>query len=131
MLNRRIGAFPSALIVASLFAAGLLACGPSGGDRVIEPPSSHPLSERTLWGVVGASYAPVLDAPRPDGLVLGHRRRGDIVEIGRRISVGDGDAGSSRWVFLDAENGGWMREEDLSVYDSEGKARTAATGDSR
>ncbi len=108
-----------ACLLVSIF---LSSCGGSTKDRIIEPVQAGPLSARALWLVVSSPYAQIVDSPKQDAVVLDHRRRGDVDHAVKRLVTPEGGHGV-HWLQLDA--GGWIRESDVVVYDSEGKARTA------
>lgn len=77
------------------------------------------------YGVVVPSYAHVMDMPDPSGISLGFQRRGAVLEVAERRTVGAAE-GAVRWVRVAGDGGGWMLESALRVYDNEAQARTAA-----
>jgi hypothetical protein len=77
--------------------------------------------------VIVSSYVQVRDAPSPEGVSLGYYRRGAIVPIEERRTVREGDA-VRVWLLNGGVEKGWIFESDVSLYDNEAKARTAAAG---
>lgn len=116
------------LVAAGLAAAVFSSCSKDSLSNV-RPPADPPLSRPVGYAVVVAPYAQVRDKPEADGVSLGYYRRGDIARIDeRRSSVVDGKA--RVWLLNAGPEPGWIRGEDAEVYDSESRARTAASGGS-
>ena len=94
-------------------------------DEIYLPPSS-PLSRSVIgYGVVNSSYTHVLDKRGAEGMSLGLLRKGAIVEILERRPVVDGEKAES-WVFASGAYSGWLREDEMRVFDSRAQAETAA-----
>ena len=116
--------FQTIPLVALLLA--LSACGLVGGDPVINPPSTPPLSRNVVgYGVVTASYTHILDKPDATGVSLGYFRKGTIVKVLERRSISNG-TGADIWLLVAGSESGWLKEEFLEVYPNEAKAKTAA-----
>lgn len=104
----------------------LVSCRIGGSEQGIVPPPTPPLSRTAVgYGVVVPSYAHVMDMPDPSGISLGFQRRGAVLEVAERRTVGAAE-GAVRWVRVAGDGGGWMLESALRVYDNEAQARTAA-----
>jgi hypothetical protein len=94
----------------------------------IIPPPDPPLSRTILgYGVVTASYTRILDEPNNKGVALGYVRERTILTILERRLVREGEA-LSYWVLTEGDYRGWLPESVVDLYDSEGKAATAASG---
>jgi hypothetical protein len=112
-----------------LFYTILLAvsCSRKAPEDEIIPRSAPPLSRSIIgYGVVNSSYAHILDKRGGDGKTAGILRKGAIVEVlERRPLVTDGRVES--WI-LASNTGytGWLRENELNIYDSKVQAETAS-----
>jgi hypothetical protein len=59
------------------------------------------------------------------GKSLGFLRKGSIVEILERRPMVNGEK-TENWVLARSAYSGWLKEEELKIYDTEAKAKTAA-----
>jgi len=106
----------------------LAACAPRE-ESIARPPETPPLSREVVgeepvigYGVVNASYTHLRSEPGENGVSLGYVRMGSIVKLlERRLMAND-----ESWVFAEGEFSGWLPETELSIFESEDKAKTAA-----
>jgi hypothetical protein len=123
----RLPEFRSVILL--LLAAGTFAS--SCSDRrlrdELQPPPSAPLSRPLGFAVVEVAYAQIRDRPQADAVTLGFRRQGEVVAIGERRKLPSPN-GSAVWLFALGDEAGWIAESDVSLYDTEAKAETAAAG---
>ncbi len=96
-------------------------------ERIADPPLTPLLSIETRWAVISSAYVPVYDIAAANAVVLGHYRKGTVIPVSRRISLGEG-AAQELWLYTEGEYPGWVREKDCLVHDSRPQARTAARG---
>jgi hypothetical protein len=99
-------------------------CTRTTQEVLIVPPPTYPLSRSGIgYGVVSISYTHVVNEPGQGGVSLGYLRRGSIVRIlERRLVTGT----SESWVLVEGNYRGWLRETEVSIYDLEAQAKTAA-----
>ncbi|GMO34488.1 MAG: hypothetical protein Ta2F_10630 [Termitinemataceae bacterium] len=97
----------------------------STADDIVIPPTP-PLSRDVIgYGVISTNYTHVLDKQGQDGKSLGFLRKGSIVEIIERRPIVINEK-AENWVFAKGSYSGWLREDDLRIYSSKAKAKTAA-----
>jgi|LQAB01.1.fsa_nt_gi hypothetical protein len=112
-----------------LFLALFLAisCKRMTAEKEMLPLVTLPLSRSLIgYGVIGSSYAHILDKRGDTGESVGIVRKGAIVEILERRPLLVNDK-TSRWVFVsDGNYSGWLLESELQIYDSKAQAETAA-----
>jgi hypothetical protein len=106
----------------------LAGCGE--GDRVdqVELPTTPVLSLRAGWAVVSATYARVLESPDPESSIVGHLRRGVVLEIVSKSNYTErvGEA-TDFWYQVRSENfSGWVFGSAVELYNSRERARNAA-----
>jgi len=100
-------------------------CFLSPPDKQLSPPATFPLS-RTLLGyvLITDSYTQLLDRRGNDGGALGVLRKGTILPvIERRIM--SGDEKTEIWLYVAAEEKGWIRESSGQLFQTETQAKTA------
>jgi len=103
-----------------------VACNVKKDEAPVIPPETSPLSRDYIgYGVIILSYTHVTEDPSADSSSLGYLRRGSIVRVVRRQTVKT-VAGPVSWVYIDGDIRGWLKEDAMSIYDSEGRAKTAA-----
>ncbi len=124
---RRIVTCAIALYAISLYSS----CNRQNPEFVIIPPSDHPLSRPVVgYGVIVPLYTNLSGEPEEDGGAHGYLRRGSVVRVLERrlINRGTADAPSlpDVWVFVDGGYQGWLRAEEVAVYDYEEQADTAS-----
>jgi hypothetical protein len=113
-----------ALIVTVCFLLG--ACNRTQDEIPLIPPSTLPLSRSSIgYAVTTASYTLVLNDPATGSVSLGYLRRGSVTEVLERRQAGNRGAGES-WVLINGAYRGWIREEDIQIYDNEAQAKTAS-----
>ena len=102
---------------------GIISCTPKAD---IEPPIKTPLSRSVLgYGVIIVSYTRVMNEPGYDGVALGIVRENTIVTVLERHLEKKGEI-QEYWVLTEGSYKGWLPESVIKLYDSEGKAKTAA-----
>ncbi len=90
-----------------------------------EPPPTPLLAIESRWAVVASSYVQVFDIPSDRAVVLGFYRKGAIIPVAERISLGE-KKGGERWLRNEGDFPGWLREKDCLVYETKSKAETSA-----
>jgi hypothetical protein len=109
------------------------ACSGKKEDIPVIPPVTSPLSGNYIgFGVLTASYTHVIEKPEEGSASIGYLRRGDLVRIIKRQIVSTKGAASS-WVLIYEPSAGgsralqgWLRENEMDIYDNESRAKTAA-----
>jgi hypothetical protein len=113
-----------ALLIAVFFLMG--ACNRAQDEIPLIPPSTLPLSRSFIgYAVTTASYTLILNDPAPGSVSLGYLRRGSVTEVLERRQTSNGGTGES-WVLINSAYRGWIREEDIQIYDNEAQAKTAS-----
>jgi hypothetical protein len=113
-------------VVFAIVALALYSCVRSSDDFFIIPPPTYPLSRPIIgYGVIVSSYTNLSSEPRQDGLSQGYMRRGSLVHVIERRAINKQGTIES-WVLVEAGYRGWLREEEMDIYDYEEQARTAA-----
>ncbi|MDR2521880.1 MAG: hypothetical protein LBC72_04925 [Spirochaetaceae bacterium] len=113
------------LVLITLFAAA--SCAPKALDRDIVPPLTAPLSRSVIgYGVVTTNYTHVLDRQGEGGISLGFLRKGAIVQVLERTAVVLAGK-TENWSFVSGAYQGWLKEDELRMYETEAKAKTAAS----
>ncbi|MDR0525858.1 MAG: hypothetical protein LBG90_08335 [Spirochaetaceae bacterium] len=105
------------------------ACAKESGEIMIIPPPTHPLSRSVVgYGVIKASFTRVMHSPEPAGVSLGYLRRGAVVRVLERRSLGSPGRRES-WVLVEGNFRGWLQEDEqvIDIYDLEAQAGTAAS----
>ena len=103
--------------------AGILGCAPK---KEIEPPVTPPLSRSVLgYGVVTASYTRVFNEPNNNGVSLGFVREKAILTVLERRLIKEGDT-LQYWFLTEGNYRGWIPESVIKLYETKGKAQTAA-----
>jgi hypothetical protein len=77
------------------------------------------------YGVIVPSYTNLSGEPKLDGLSQGYMRRGSIVKVLERRAV-IVQSGIESWVLVEGGYQGWLKEEEVDVYDYEDQAKTAS-----
>jgi hypothetical protein len=104
----------------------LFSCSRRRLDAEIIPPATPPLSRSIIgYGVISGAYTHVMDK-KGGAIEVGLLRKGAIVEVlERRPVVTEGVAES--WVLASGDNySGWVREKEVTIYNSRSQAKTAA-----
>ncbi|MCL1994446.1 MAG: hypothetical protein FWG66_16000 [Spirochaetes bacterium] len=110
------------ILSVAFFVLILASCGRRQDERSIMPPASFPLSRDYVgYGVVSASFIHIMEEPVGSSESLGILRRGTSVRIVERRIIGQ-----QAWLKIEAEQNGWVTEEVMEIFYSEGRARTAA-----
>ena len=118
--NRQVSAKAIWLLLLPAF----FACAP---QKDIKPPVTAPLSRTVLgYGVVNVSYTQVLNEPGSDGISIGFVREKTILTILERRLIKENEA-QQYWVLSEGTYRGWLPESVINLYDTEGKAETAAS----
>lgn len=121
------GVFRNLVLAALLF---LSSCSAARMEQVVTLPATPPLSRSIGYAVIVSSYVQVRDTPSSEGVSLGYYRRGAVLPIVERRSVRQNDA-ARVWLLNAGDEKGWIPESDVSLFDNEAKARTAAEGFSK
>ncbi|MDR2491700.1 MAG: hypothetical protein LBD20_09905 [Spirochaetaceae bacterium] len=101
-------------------------CTKNAPDKDIVPPITAPLYRKVIgYGVVNTNYTHVLDRLGAEGKSLGFLRKGSIVEVLERRPIVREDS-TENWVLAGGSYRGWLREDELKIYETEAKAKTAA-----
>jgi hypothetical protein len=109
-----------------ILTASVSGCSRRSVSYEIQLPVTAPLSRSVIgYGVIASSYTHVLDRRDINGEPLGLLRKGSIVEILERRPVVQNNKAES-WVFVSGTYTGWLREDELNVYDYRAQAETAA-----
>ncbi|MCL2243730.1 MAG: hypothetical protein FWC03_04590 [Treponema sp.] len=109
----------------------LCSCNAGKEETPIIPPLTSPLSRDYIgFGVITASFTHVTAEPADDSVSMGYLRRGSVVRVLRRQAIRTGGSFVS-WVLIEGNQQGWLKEEVLDIYESEGQAKTAAESMSR
>ena len=113
-------------LILILFIITLCECTFKKEEAPIIPPETNPLSKDYIgFGVITASFTHINSDPVDDSPSLGYLRRGTLVRIIRRQDVKTGSRFQS-WVMIDGDDYGWLKEEAMTIYNSESQARTAS-----
>ena len=109
----------------------LFSCNAGKEESPVIPPLTSPLSRDYIgFGVITASFTHVTSEPADNSVSLGYLRRGSLVRVLRRQSIRSAGSFIS-WVLIEGNQQGWLKEEVMNIYESEGQARTAAESMSR
>ncbi|MDR1256402.1 MAG: hypothetical protein LBJ86_01490 [Spirochaetaceae bacterium] len=95
-------------------------------ENAIALPVTRPLSRTVIgYGVATANYTRILDNHGDGGRSIGFLRKGSIVEILERRPVVT-DYAAEMWVLASGSYKGWLKENELQVYQSRAQAVTAS-----
>lgn len=101
-------------------------CSRFQNSLFIIPPPTYPLSRPFVgYGVIAPSYTSLLGEPGTSGQSQGYLRRGAIVRIRERRALKKQGRAES-WVLVEGGYQGWLREEEVDIYDYEEQAETAS-----
>ena len=118
-------------IILIVFTFVLFNCGGNKEDTHIIPPVTSPLSDSYVgFGVINVSYISVRESPEEGSPSIGYLRRGSLVRVLERRTIID-NTGPSTWVLTEGNSNGWLREEEMDIYSSESRAKTASENMSR
>ncbi|MDR2965461.1 MAG: hypothetical protein LBU88_06770 [Treponema sp.] len=114
------------IIIACVCIVSLFACRANRDDSEVVPPVTAPLSRNYIgYGVITDSFTHITVDPQENSISLGYLRRGSLVRIIRRQIVKT-DSGFQTWVLTDEPQYGWLKEDVMGIYNSEGQAKTAS-----
>ena len=109
----------------------LCSCNAGKEESPIIPPLTSPLSRDYIgFGVITASFTHITAEPADASVSLGYLRRGSLVRVLRRQTIRNAGSFVS-WVLIEDSQQGWLKEDVMEIYESEGQARTAAESISR
>ena len=109
----------------------LCSCNAGKEESPIIPPLTSPLSRDYIgFGVITSSFTHVTAEPADNSVSQGYLRRGSLVRVLKRQAIKTG-SGFVSWVLIEGNQQGWLKEEAMDIYESEGQARTAAESMSR
>ena len=113
-------------IIVCLCIVSLFACRAKREDNEVIPPITAPLTRNYIgYGVITDSFTHIQVDPQENSVSLGYLRRGSLVRIIRRQTVRT-DSGFQTWVLTNEPQYGWLKEDVMSIYNTEGQARTAS-----
>ena len=120
--SRRYGRQVPVLII--LF---IISCnGSKKEENPVVPPATSPLSRNYIgYGVINVSYTYLRENPHVESVSPGYLRRGSVILILERQAIRKGNQ-IERWVLVEGNEKGWLKEELVDIYDNELQARTAA-----
>jgi hypothetical protein len=124
---RVMAKYVSGRLILTLCLFSLCACESKKDEIIVIPPATNPLSGGYVgFGVITASFTHITSDPDDSSPSIGYLRKGSIVKITRRQNIKTGSAFQS-WVLIDdGDYYGWLKEEEMDVYDNEGQANTAS-----
>lgn len=96
-------------------------------DRVNLPPTPV-LSFRAGWAVVETGYARILEQPDPGSGIVGHERRGAMLEILSKTNYTErvGDETDFWYQIRSDDFSGWVFGADVKLYTSRQRALNAS-----
>jgi hypothetical protein len=104
----------------------LFACGLKKETPPVIPPVTKPLSNEYIgFGVIVSSFTHISSDPSDESPSIGYLRRSSLVKIIRRQTVKTSN-GFQSWVLIDGDEYGWLKEEVMDIYSSEGQAIKAS-----
>jgi hypothetical protein len=104
----------------------LFACGFKKEAPPVIPPVTKPLSNEYIgFGVITSSFTHISSESADDSPSIGYLRRSSLVKIIRRQVVKT-SGGFQSWVLIDGDEYGWLKEEVMDIYSSEGQAIKAS-----
>ncbi|MFO8064609.1 MAG: SH3 domain-containing protein [Spirochaetota bacterium] len=108
----------------------LVLFGCSGGEPVeqLELPTTQVLNVRAGWAVVEAPYSRILEQPEADSPIVGHARRGAVLEIVTKTNYSERtDDGTDFWYQIRSQDfSGWVFGSAVSLYNTRERAANAA-----
>ena len=108
------------------FSIFFVSCSKMNQDITIIPPAAPPLSRETIgYGIMVNSYTHILDEPKQGAVSLGYVRKGTVVPVLERRMV-DSAGGKESWVLVKGMYEGWLKEENIDIYENEAQANTAS-----
>jgi hypothetical protein len=104
----------------------LFACELKKTETPVIPPVTKPLSKEYIgFGVITSSFTHISSDPSDVSPSIGYLRRGSLVKIIRRQIIKTSGAFHS-WVLIDGDEYGWLKEEEMDIYNSEEQAKKAS-----
>ncbi|MDR3020399.1 MAG: hypothetical protein LBU66_05795 [Treponema sp.] len=120
-VKRCLGQLPILLLVFILSS-----CGGRNESAPALPPLTSPLSRDYIgFGVITASFTHITEEPAQDSVSLFYMRRGSLARVVKRQSVRTGNVFTS-WVMIDEPHHGWLKENEMEIYNNESQAKTAS-----
>ncbi len=114
------------VLLVVLLSLMILSCDKFSQDVTIVPPSAPPLSRSTIgYGMLTSSYTHILDNPQQGAVSLGYLRKGAVVPVLERKLV-ENNKRIESWVLVKGTYEGWLKEENIEIYENESQAKTAA-----
>jgi hypothetical protein len=115
-----------ALIV--LTVAPLVGCSERDNVERVELPTTPVLSFRAGWAVVDTGYARILEQPDPDSDIVGHERRGAMLEILSKTNYTEriGDETDFWYQIRSDDFSGWVFGSAVELYTSRQRALNAS-----
>jgi hypothetical protein len=119
----------SRLLALVLFtAAPLVGCSEQDNVDRVELPTTPVLSFRAGWAVVDTGYARILEQPDPDSGIVGHERRGAMLEILSKTNYTEriGDETDFWYQVRSDDFSGWVFGSAVELYTSRQRALNAS-----
>jgi hypothetical protein len=105
---------------------GFGSCTRGSESIAMIPPLTPPLSRNFLgYGVISVTYIQVLNEPVRGAESLGYLRRGSLVRVLERKMVAHQGVFES-WILAEGNYRGWLRENEVRIYNNEAQAKTAS-----
>ncbi|MFP4372945.1 MAG: SH3 domain-containing protein [Spirochaetaceae bacterium] len=117
-----------AIALSLLAVAPLMGCGDRESVDGVELPTTPVLSFRAGWAVVEAGYTRILEQPDPDSDIVGHARRGAMLEILSTTNYTErvGDETDFWYQIRSDDFSGWVFGPSVALYDSRRRALNAS-----
>ncbi len=111
-----------------LTVAALPGCSERDDVDRVELPTTPVLSFRAGWAVVDTGYARILEQPDPDSGIVGHERRGAMLEILSKTNYTDriGDETDFWYQVRSDDFSGWVFGPAVELYTSRQRALNAS-----
>lgn len=108
--------------------APLVGCSEQDNVDRVELPTTPVLSFRAGWAVVDTGYARILEQPDPDSGIVGHERRGAMLEILSKTNYTEriGDETDFWYQVRSDDFSGWVFGSAVELYTSRQRALNAS-----
>ena len=115
-------------IVLAVLTSAVFGCSESEGVEEVELPTTQVLSFRAGWAVVESPYTRILRQPDPASSIVGHARRGTVLEIVSKTNYTERtDDGTDFWYRIRSQDfSGWIFGTAVELYNTEERASNAA-----
>lgn len=115
-------------IALAVLALAMFGCSESERVEQVELPTTQVLSFRAGWAVVESPYTRILEQPDPASAIVGHARRGTVLEIVSKTNYTERtDEGTDFWYRIRSQDfSGWIFGSALELYNTRERASNAA-----